>query len=314
MKIQNYHIEYADPVRHLEDINSIRNTVFTQTLQLDTSYGDDNASWHAIARSEDGDAIGTGRLTQAGIIDGLAVLEPWRKQGVGSALMNWLFNEARHRGLTDLSVNAPLTSAGFFQKTGFVVNYDHQLNENLNLPMTLKLLAKPPRRNSGTTGSQTAQTTGLETLPDTVDASLQLIRHARRKLCLLTPDLEAGLYGQKAVVEALKEYATGNRENLIQIILLNPLMVNGQGHGLVELAQKLPSKFIFRQTVEAEDQQYPSAFMANDRGGYLFRLDSSRYRGRWSDYAPARNRQLCEEFDRIWQRCQPCLEFRVLSL
>lgn len=313
MKIQNYHIEYADPVRHLAEITSIRSAVFTGNYQPNDTDGD-NTCRHAIARNEDGEAIGTGSLNQAGTIGGLAVLEPWRKQGVGNALMNFLLNEARNQGLAELKVSAPLTSAGFFQKAGFTANYDHQPDENLNLLLTLKLLAKPARHHAGAGAGKTAQIAGLETLPETAEASLQLIRQARRKLCLVTPDLEAGLYGQKAIIEALKDYATGNRENLVQIILLNPAMVNGQGHGLVELAQKLPSKFIFRQPVEAEDREFPSAFMANDRGGYLFRLNNSRYQGRWSEHAPARNRQLCDEFERFWQRCLPCTEFRVLSL
>lgn len=314
MKIQNYHIEYADPVRHLAEIHLIRAAVFTGGGNPEANYANDADCRHVLARAEQGEAIGTGRLAPDGSIHGLAVIEPWRNQGVGSAMLNSLLNQARTLGLTDLKVNVPVTCAGFFQKAGFMADYDRLTGDSLSLPLTLKLLTKPPRHNTGTIPGKTAETNAIETLAQTAEACLQIIRQARRKLVLLTPDLEAGLYGQKAILEAFKAFATGNRDNLAQIILLNPVAVNGQGHGLVELAQKLPSKFVFRQPVEVEDMQYPSAFIANDRDGYLFRLDNNRYQGRWSQSAPARNRQLSEEFDRIWQRSLPSGEFRVLSL
>jgi len=90
--------------------------------------------------------------------------------------------------------------------------------------------------------------------------------------------------------------------------------VIGQAHPLIELAQRLPSSFQFRTPIEPEDLQYSSAFIFNDRGGYLFRLFGDRYAGVWSPALPSRNRQLAEEFDRFWQRCEPCTAFRALNI
>lgn len=90
--------------------------------------------------------------------------------------------------------------------------------------------------------------------------------------------------------------------------------MRSKSHPLLELAQRLPSTFQFRMPVEPEDFQYPSAFLVNDRDGYLFRQFGSRYQGNWSPAQPGRNRQLSEEFDRLWQRFLPCTEFRALSL
>jgi hypothetical protein len=66
--------------------------------------------------------------------------------------------------------------------------------------------------------------------------------------------------------------------------------------------------------VEPEDFQYPSVFLFNDRDGYLFRQFGNRFVGNWSPILPGRNRQLSDEFERFWQRFQPCPEFRALSL
>jgi hypothetical protein len=99
-----------------------------------------------------------------------------------------------------------------------------------------------------------------------------------------------------------------------QVIVQDPLVVRAQPHPLLALSQRVPSAFQFRTPVDPEDLQYPSAFVANDRDGYLFRLLDSRYEGDWSPSLPARNRQLVEGFDRVWQRCRPVTEFRALEI
>ena len=60
--------------------------------------------------------------------------------------------------------------------------------------------------------------------------------------------------------------------------------------------------------------QYPSAFIANDKGAYLFRMLDGRYEGNWSPDLPARAKQLIELFGRVWERSRPCTEFRALGI
>ena len=100
----------------------------------------------------------------------------------------------------------------------------------------------------------------------------------------------------------------------VLIIIQDTLAVRSQPHLLIDLTQRLPSAFLLRTPVEADDLQYPSAYIINDRDGYLFRQQSSNYLGVWSPSMPSRNRQLTEEFERLWQRCRACTEFRALGL
>jgi hypothetical protein len=72
--------------------------------------------------------------------------------------------------------------------------------------------------------------------------------------------------------------------------------------------------FQFRTPVDPMDLQYPSAFLVNDRDGYLFRGIGSRFEGDWSPALPARNRQLSEHFGRVWERSRPCTELRSLGI
>lgn len=50
---------------------------------------------------------------------GLAVLEPWRKQGIGRALVAEVRAAARAQGVKELWANARVSSLGFFTRLGF---------------------------------------------------------------------------------------------------------------------------------------------------------------------------------------------------
>lgn len=63
--------------------------------------------------------IGTARLLLDGHIGRMAVLKSWRKQGVGSAMLQRLLVEIRHRGIQHVVLNAQLTAAGFYRHFGF---------------------------------------------------------------------------------------------------------------------------------------------------------------------------------------------------
>ena len=87
-----------------------------------------------------------------------------------------------------------------------------------------------------------------------------------------------------------------------------------EGAALLGLAQRMTSVFQFRTPVDDVDLQIASAFLANDRDGYLFRALGSRWEGDWSPANPARTRQLVDHFGRVWERSRPCSEFRALGI
>jgi GNAT superfamily N-acetyltransferase len=74
---------------------------------------------HALAYDDAGKAIGTGRMLPDGQIGRMAVIEEWRRRGVGAALLEALVAEARKRGYKDVSLVAPLQAAEFYRSQGF---------------------------------------------------------------------------------------------------------------------------------------------------------------------------------------------------
>ncbi|HEY3433286.1 MAG TPA: GNAT family N-acetyltransferase [Rhodocyclaceae bacterium] len=102
---------------------AVREKVFIQEqavpaeMELDEF---DPISRHVLARTADGQPIGTGRLLADGHIGRLAVVAEWRGKGVGQALMDRLLDLAREAGITRLALHAQTQAAGFYRRFGFV--------------------------------------------------------------------------------------------------------------------------------------------------------------------------------------------------
>ena len=76
---------------------------------------------HALVFSEDGRAVGTGRLLPDSHIGRMAVLKEWRGKGVGALLLQALVDRARERGDAVARLNAQISAAGFYRRYGFEV-------------------------------------------------------------------------------------------------------------------------------------------------------------------------------------------------
>jgi predicted GNAT family N-acyltransferase len=79
---------------------------------------------HALALDAAGAPIGTGRLATDGKIGRMAVLKPWRGAGVGTALLRFLVDAARQRGLQACHMNAQSYAVPFYARYGFEVEGD----------------------------------------------------------------------------------------------------------------------------------------------------------------------------------------------
>jgi predicted GNAT family N-acyltransferase len=78
----------------------------------------DAVSLHVIAEAN-GTAIGTGRLLPDGHIGRMAVLAPWRGQGVGSALFQALLDAAMAAGHGQVRLSAQVQAVDFYRRFGF---------------------------------------------------------------------------------------------------------------------------------------------------------------------------------------------------
>ena len=93
----------------------------------------DDATAHHVLALAGGHAIGTGRLVvlplapegeigKWGRIGRMAVLQAYRRSGIGSRLLDTLETEARKRGLDGIMLHAQLSAMDFYKRHGYVPN------------------------------------------------------------------------------------------------------------------------------------------------------------------------------------------------
>ena len=316
----DFRVEPADYSVDFKDLRAVREPVFVveQNVPLELEWDDlDPHCHHVIARDNQHQPIGTGRLTPDHTIGRMAVVREWRGKGVGDALLQALIEKARELGWTEVSLHSQVDAIGFYEKSGFSVYGERYMEAGI--PHQSMRLALPPRaapagRPAAVARGPSGRPIDIDSLAVVIEATRTLTIDARRDLVIYTRDLEHAVYGHPAVVEAFKQFAIAGRGGVARFLVQDPVTAHAEPHPLLSLAQKLSSAFEFRTPQDPEYLHYPSAYVANDRDGYLFRLLGSRYEGEWCESLPARSRQLNEEFRRVWEHCRPCTEFRALGI
>src|SRR5689334_1913304 len=84
----------------------------------------DPRSHHVLAIDSDDKAIGCARLTPERIIGRVAVLAPWRKRGVGEAMLRTLLEQASALRYPDVSLHSQVAAMGFYERAGFLAEGD----------------------------------------------------------------------------------------------------------------------------------------------------------------------------------------------
>jgi predicted GNAT family N-acyltransferase len=103
-------------------LRAVREQVFVreQAVPIELEWDEfDPLCQHVVAEAA-GRVIGTGRLLPDGHIGRMAVLESWRGQGVGSALLESLMQIAGNRGIRRVKLNAQSRAVAFYLRHGFV--------------------------------------------------------------------------------------------------------------------------------------------------------------------------------------------------
>ena len=114
---------------------ALREIVFIEEQSVPESMerDEDDAVAHHVLALAGGHAIGTGRLVMLakaptgetgkwGRIGRMAVLQAYRRSGIGSRLLDSLEAEARKRGLDGIMLHAQLSAMDFYKRHGYVPN------------------------------------------------------------------------------------------------------------------------------------------------------------------------------------------------
>lgn len=116
-------VREADFKQDRDALRLIRNSVFVeeQSVPLALEYDERDPLCRHVLACIDGQPVGTGRLDvkNSGKIGRVAVLAPYRGQGVGEQLMQALHQIAARDGLPQLRLNAQVSALAFYQRLGY---------------------------------------------------------------------------------------------------------------------------------------------------------------------------------------------------
>ena len=315
---EDFRVEPADWTTDLEALRAVREQVFVveQEVPVEEEWDAlDPRSRHVIARDTTERPIGTGRLTPDHAIGRMAVLAEWRGRGVGEAILKALLDQARALGYAAIETHAQTHAIRFYEKFGFEAYGDEFIECAIAHRMMRIELAAPERRVLAALPPKPEPRVLIADDRDQAVAAIaDLLADAAHELAIYSRDLDPGLLDVPPILDAIKRIALSGRRARVRIVVQEPRKPLAGGHRLIALAHRLPSLIEFRTPEEEHDRQYASAFLINDRRGYLFRTLASRNEGEGSTYAPGRHAQLREYFDQVWERSAPSEELRKLAL
>ena len=345
MNPEDFSVEPAAWDVDLADLRAVREQVFLieQAIPPEDEWDEfDARSHHVIARDPGGRPIGTGRLVppqsaiQASIareagaqapdsgqqgqtstpasIGRMAVLDDWRGKGVGTAIVRVLLEQARALRYPEIELHAQSHAIAFYARLGFEP-CGGEFEECGITHRSMRRTIEPAgnRQLPALAPKPEALVLLVEDREQALAAVASLLADARSEVAIYTRDLDPALFDVTATLDALKRVALSGRSARIRVLVQDARTPLRQGHRLIALAQRLSSAIELRTPVDERDLQYPSAFLLNDRRGYLFRVLGSRLEGEGSTYAPGRHAQLRELFDQVWERSVPSEELRQLA-
>ena len=299
---QPFRVDAVDYEAALDALRAVRETVFVEEQQvpLELEWDEpDPRCVHVLARALDGTPIGTGRLTPEHKIGRMAVLREWRGKGVGDAMLLALIEQARRRGWREVSLHAQASAIDFYLRHGSAPYGERSEEAGIEHQSMRRTISGP---------------TAIEDRDAAIRTVVDILGAARRHAWLYTRDLDPGLFDAPPVIEALRRFGTAGRGNELRV-LLQDAGAPQRGHSpFLALAQRLPSVFAFREVEDPVDRAYPSAYLANDLGGYYFRTLGHRFDGEADLHAPGRARQLRGAFMAVWERARPVGEYRALGI
>ncbi|WIX05444.1 GNAT family N-acetyltransferase [Xanthomonas oryzae] len=266
----------------------------------------DPLSLHLAARTEDGQLIGSVRLTADRRLDRLGVLPDWRRRGLADQLLAAAVDTARQHGWPSLHASPSPNAEAVFARQGF-------LPDTALVPLPERI-GQTHAAPGGGVHRRLDGPMAVETLTAALAATTGLLCAARRQVLIYTRALDPTLFDNAAVLDALRRFATARHDKRVHVLVQDPASANAGSSAMLRLAQRLPSVFRFRAVSDPVDASFASVYVVGD-DAYYFRPTGHRFDDgeTWLSGA-ARSRQLEREFAQIWERSALWNEPRALGI
>ncbi len=324
------HVIPAAWEEHQAVLRQIREIVFIAGQQVPREIewdGLDETSQHFLAVNELGEYIGCARLLDSGQIGRMAVLEAHRGLGVGGLLLKAVVDAAGQQGFERLFLHAQAYAEAFYRKGGFVLCGDPFEEAGItHVPMELKLplnfvpaLSPEEPRPAPNVIPQvpadrpSASPTPFSGLTDLLSQLREIAGSARRRLCILHPNLDQEIFEDEGLLTILSELARSAPRSEIQIIVLDTKLIVDRGHKVLELARRLDEKITIRHLRERANLD-TSAFVCADMEGYWMLPNWQQFDGMSDVNNPVMCNRLLEAFKHAWEKSVDDPELRIIHI
>jgi hypothetical protein len=153
----------------------------------------------------------------------------------------------------------------------------------------------------------------LSSIDETLDATVQMVRMANRRISIFSPNLEPDVYNDERFLEAVKHLTLGKPFARIRVLIANPAHVVRNGNPFVQLARRLSACIEFRNADE-EYRDHREAFLIADETALIYRVDASLWEGIADTHEPAVAHRYLGMFDEIWNASRVEAEVRELRV
>lgn len=160
---------------------------------------------------------------------------------------------------------------------------------------------------------ETAGEIAVTTREEVIAAVHVLARQARRSLHIFSFDLEPAVYDRPEFIDRVSELARSSPRAEIRILIQDSGRIVRDGHRLMSLVQRLPSRIAIRRLC-AEAGPLPEAWIVADVDGYLYRPIGELYDGTVDFHGPLRARELAGRFAELWEPSHPDPDLRRLAI
>lgn len=130
-------------------------------------------------------------------------------------------------------------------------------------------------------------------------ASLALASQARRCIEIFSWNLEPDLYDAPPFIDALQKLALSHRKAQIRILIQDTTKAVKQGHRLIYLAQRIPSKIQVRKPSN-EYSDFQQSFLIADAIGIIRRPMHERFEGELNFKDSIHAKQQLNFFNKVW--------------
>ncbi len=155
--------------------------------------------------------------------------------------------------------------------------------------------------------------TGVEYPHPFDELVVKLCDAAARQLCVLSPALDHAVFDQPALITAVSALVRRSRQTEVRILISDSRAIVTRGHGLLELARRLPSTVLIRKLEEHPDWNGETVVI-KEHDGVLFKPGGADHEGFYEPHSRASTRRHLELFNDLWRYSVEDANLRQLSV